>query len=63
MRLADDVLVEIVDIVRHGLMSNSDVSSMLRRLELEPDDTAGVVRIASTYRREPSREIDDSSSC
>lgn len=35
MKLGDDVLVEIVDIVRTGLVEQKDISDLLRELDLE----------------------------
>ena len=37
MRLADDALVRIIEILRQGLMENKDISDLLRELELEPN--------------------------
>jgi len=35
MKLGEDVLLEIVEIVRTGLVENRDISDMLRDIELE----------------------------
>lgn len=35
MRLGEDVLLEIIDIVRQGIVEGKDVSDMLRGLDLE----------------------------
>ncbi|MHB8407897.1 MAG: hypothetical protein ACYDHY_07425 [Acidiferrobacterales bacterium] len=35
MRLAKEVLIEIVDLVRQGLVTNTDISEKLRQLDLE----------------------------
>lgn len=37
MRLADDALIRIIEILRQGLMENKDISDLLRELELEPN--------------------------
>jgi hypothetical protein len=37
MKLADEVLVEIVDIVRTGLVEQKDISDLLRDLDLQVD--------------------------
>lgn len=36
MKLADDALIRIIEILRQGLMENKDVSELLRELDLEP---------------------------
>ena len=43
MKLAEDVLVEIIDIVRQGLSEGKDISDLLRNMELsvEPDSELG----------------------
>lgn len=35
MRLADDALIRIIEILRQGLMENKDISDLLRTLDLE----------------------------
>jgi len=35
MKLGEDVLLEIVDIVRQGLLEGKDISNLLRDIELE----------------------------
>jgi hypothetical protein len=37
MRLADDALIRIIEILRQGLMENKDISDLLRTLDLEPN--------------------------
>lgn len=37
MKLADNALIRIIEILRQGLMENKDISDLLRTLELEPD--------------------------
>ena len=39
MKLANDVLVEIIDIVRKGLVEQKDISDLLRDLDLEKDQS------------------------
>lgn len=36
MKLADDALIGIIEILRQGLMEGKDVSELLKALELEP---------------------------
>lgn len=35
MKLADDALIRIIEILRQGLMENNDISDLLRGLDLE----------------------------
>jgi len=35
MKLADDALIRIIEILRQGLMENKDISDLLRGLDLE----------------------------
>lgn len=35
MKLADDALIRIIEILRQGLMENKDISNLLRGLDLE----------------------------
>lgn len=35
MKLADDALIKIIEILRQGLMEGKDVSELLRELDLE----------------------------
>ena len=37
MKLADDALIRIIEILRQGLMEGKDISDLLRGLDLEPD--------------------------
>ena len=37
MKLADDVLLEIIEILRKGLVEEMDVSQLLRKLDLSPN--------------------------
>jgi hypothetical protein len=39
MKLADDALIRIIEILRQGLMESKDISDLLRGLDLEPDAT------------------------
>lgn len=43
MKLSEDVLVEIIDIVRQGIAEGKDISELLRKMELgvEPDSELG----------------------
>lgn len=38
MKLADDALIMIIEILRQGLMENKDISNLLKGLDLEPRD-------------------------
>lgn len=38
MRLSEEVLIEIVDIVRNGILNGVDISDQLRQLELKQGD-------------------------
>lgn len=50
MKLAKDVLLEIVDIIRNGLVAGTDVSQALRNLDLSKneDDT---LSLSKEYKR------------
>lgn len=37
MKFADDVLLCIIEALRKGMSEGSDISDLLRQLELEPD--------------------------
>lgn len=37
MKLADDALIRVIEILRQGLMENKDISNLLRDLDLEPN--------------------------
>ena len=39
MKLADDALIRIIEILRQGLMENKDISDLLRTLDLEVNST------------------------
>lgn len=39
MKLANDALIRIIEILRQGLMEEKDVSELLRELELEQDSS------------------------
>lgn len=47
MKLGNDVLIEIVDIVRDGIANGKDVSEALRNLDLTQD-----VVLADTYENQ-----------
>ena len=59
MRLGQDVLLEIVDIVRRGIAEQKDVSQELRDLELEPDVASIEVHLSNTYLQNKGRQSAD----
>lgn len=46
MKLADDALIRIIEILRQGLMEQKDISDLLRRLDLELD-SSGKLAVSS----------------
>jgi hypothetical protein len=46
MKLADDALIRVIEILRQGLMEGKDVSELLRELDLEPN-SQGKLGVAS----------------
>lgn len=38
MKLADDALIAIIEILRQGLMEGKDISEQLKALDLAPND-------------------------
>lgn len=62
MKLGEDVLLEIIDIVRQGLIEGKDVSEMLRDIDLEcpSADLHGVVAddkifLSESYKKSKGR--------
>lgn len=63
MKLSKEVLLEIVDIVRDGLLNNKDISENLRQLDLEEKtgailteaDEIGKLVLTAEYKREHPR--------
>lgn len=51
MKLSPEALLEIVDIVRQGFVTESDVSQLLRNLDLEPGDGGTLVLTAAYLER------------
>lgn len=52
MRLGSDVLLEIVDIVRRGLVEGMDISDLLRELDLDEtvdQDTGPQLTLSTDY--------------
>lgn len=47
MKLADDALIRIIEILRQGLMEGKDISELLRSLELE-QNPGGKLSVASS---------------
>lgn len=45
MKLGEDVLFQIIEALRKGISEGVDISDILRKLEVEPDVAAGVVRL------------------
>ena len=50
MKLGEDVLLEIVDIVRDGIVSGTDVSEKLRQLDLATSESNGSVYASSVLK-------------
>ena len=48
MKLANDALIRIIEILRQGLMEEKDVSELLRELDLE-QDSSGCLRVSSSH--------------
>lgn len=59
MKLSDEVLVEIVDIVRTGLVEQKDISDLLRDLDLQVDDDQLIDRLVltSAYKARKGRAV------
>ena len=60
MKLSENVLLEIVEIVRVGLTEEKDVSDMLRSLDLVPDKKEGTtvadsLKLSDKYLAERGR--------
>ena len=60
MKLGNDVLLEIVDIVRTGLLEGKDISDMLREVDLEQptqmdDMSERVVCLSREYKKSKGR--------
>lgn len=55
MKLANDVLIEIVDIVRDGLVNGKDVSEALRQLDLVGTENA--LTLSSEYKKSKGRVV------
>lgn len=63
MKLGKDVLLEIVDIVRDGLLNNKDISERLRELDLverqgailSDADEIGKLCLSEEYRKKYPR--------
>lgn len=51
MKLADDALIRIIEILRQGLMEEKDISQLLRDLDLEPNHAGklGVAGLTSEW--------------
>lgn len=56
MKLAKDALIEIIDIVRQGLATATDISENLRQLDLEVDEGTSSLRLTSDYQKAKGRE-------
>ena len=56
MKLADSVLLEIVDILRIGISEGKDISEMLRELDLEPS-TDEKLELSEEYRVKKGRVV------
>lgn len=56
MKLADNALLEIIDIVREGISEGRDISQMLRDLDLSSTDD-GRLGLSSTYQRTSSSNL------
>ena len=60
MKLGKTVLVEIIDIVRQGLVEGADISQKLRDVEFE--DVCGNVELTAQYivdREKKRLDVDD----
>ena len=63
MRLGDDVLIEIVDIVRQGLVEGKDVSELLRALDVVGHVSGNVglvydqVVLSDQYKNDKGRKV------
>lgn len=49
MRLAKDALIEIIDIVRNGIATSSDISEKLRSLDLIVDGESNTLKLTKEY--------------
>ena len=59
MKLGEDVLLEIVEIVRTGLSEGKDISDLLRDMDLDVDDSALVDKLvlSPAYRARKGRVV------
>lgn len=46
MKLGEDVLLQIVEAVRKGIVEGVDISDTLRNLEVEPDEDTNKIVVA-----------------
>jgi hypothetical protein len=60
MKLADDALIRIIEILRQGLMENKDISDLLRGLDLEPNlvGKLGVTQLTTDWTSTEQAETD-----
>lgn len=57
MKLGEDVLLEIVEIVRDGIANGTDVSEALRAMEVLDDEPAGKVVLSPAYKALKGRVV------
>lgn len=55
MKLSEEVLVEIIDIVRQGIVEGKDVSDLLRELDLEPGLDTNKLNLTFDYKSKKGR--------
>ena len=60
MKLSEEVLVEIVDIVRQGIAEGKDISDLLRAMDLEQptqmdDMSPRILALSREYKRSKGR--------
>lgn len=56
MKLSDEVLLEIVEIVREGISEGKDISEMLRNLELKSDVLSTGLFLTDEYKNKTGRK-------
>lgn len=57
MKLGEDVLLEIVEIVRDGIANGTDVSESLRALDLKEDEDTGNLFLSPAYKVSKGRVV------
>lgn len=54
MRFGPDLLLEIIDIVRQGLVESKDISQMLREIDVQMESSTQTVVLSDLYKERKS---------